>query len=246
MKILLTTLLLLVINLTAICQSYDQVTYKALVHNPQGQIVAKHQVTLRLSVFKGNPFDTVIYSETHRPVTDELGLASVIIGSGTGKSGDFETIDWGNDKYFMKVEVDAAGGSDFTDLGTTQILTIPYSTSADHSKKTDEAVSEDKLLISRKYVGKFLDFRQTGPNEFNGPNIVWIKTTMEKSFGKISAFGKKCEFTPGDNLYLKRMYYSPGGVFGHWEYRIENDASVYYRVTDYQYDRKVLVETWFK
>ena len=69
---------------------------------------------------------------------------------------------------------------------------------------------------------------------------------MNNTYGKISAFGKKCEFSVGDNLYIKRSYYSPGGVFGYWEYRIENDSSVYYRVSDYQYDQKVLVESWFK
>jgi hypothetical protein len=91
-----------------------------------------------------------------------------------------------------------------------------------------------------------VDYRQTGPDTYNGPNIIWVKTSMDEIFGKISAYGKKCKFLVGDKLYIKRTFLSPGGVSGYWVYRIENDSSVYYRVTDFQHDRKVFVETWFK
>jgi hypothetical protein len=91
-----------------------------------------------------------------------------------------------------------------------------------------------------------VDYRQTGPSDSNGLNLIWIKTTLDKTFGKISAFGKKCEFSVDDKLYIKRTYYSPGVVSGYWVYQIENDSSVYYRLTDFQHDRKVSVETWFK
>jgi hypothetical protein len=68
---------------------------------------------------------------------------------------------------------------------------------------------------------------------------------MENTFGKISAYGKKCEFSVGDKLYLRRTYYTPGGISGYWTYQIENDSSVYYRLTDFQNDKKVFVKSWF-
>jgi hypothetical protein len=199
-----------------------------------------------MSVFRGNPFDTLIYRETHNVTTTESGLISVSIGDGSDKTGEFSSIDWNADKYFMKVEIETEAGKGYTDIGTIQILSIPYTTPSNARKKDRDKRKEDKLLISRKYVGKFLDYRQTGPDDYNGPNIIWIKTTMDNTFGKISVMGKKCEFSVGDNLYIKRSYYSPGGVFGFWEYRIENDSTLYYRVTDYQHDQKVLVESWFR
>lgn len=246
MKILLISLIACVMSLTGLSQSYEPVPYQVIVHDSKGQIVANKPVSLRFSLYMGNPFDTVIYSETQQIKTSDLGLVSALLGKGTRNTGDFASIDWNQDKYFMKVEIDAAGGSNFSDIGTIQILIIPYTTSSKPSKKTKEAVSEDKLIVSRRYMGKFIEYRQTGPDELNGPNIIWIKTTMDKTVGKISAYGKKCDFAPGDNLYLKRMYYSPGGVSGRWEYRVENDSSVYYRLTEYQYDHKMPAENWFK
>lgn len=246
MKILLSILIVFLLCLNGLSQISEPVSYQSIVHFPDGSVVTSQPVALKMSVYKGNPFDTVVYSETHRVTTTVSGLISVVIGNGRDKTGDFGTIDWSEDKYYVKVEVETSAGTGFTEIGTMQIISIPYTTPSNSGKKGKDELKEDKLLISRKYVGKFLDFRQTGPDDYNGPNIIWIKTTMDNTFGKISAMGKRCEFSVGDNLYIKRSYYSPGGVFGFWEYRIENDSSLYYRVSDYQYDRKVLVESWFK
>ena len=138
-----------------------------------------------------------------------------------------------------------SGGSDYIETGTSQLLKVPSSLPVRKSKKTSAIIEEEELLIIRKFAGTYLDFRHTGPESYGGPNIIWIKTSMEKIYGKISAYGKNCDFSPGDNLYLKRTFYSPGGISGYWIYEIENDSSVSYRATDLQHDKKVFIETWF-
>lgn len=112
-------------------------------------------------------------------------------------------------------------------------------------RKTSATIEEDELIITRKYVGDFIEHRQTGPENYDGPNMIWIKTSMEDVYGKISAYGRKCEFAAGDRLYLRRTFYSPGIVSGYWVYTVENDASVSYRATDLQHDRAVFIKTWF-
>lgn len=103
---------------------------------------------------------------------------------------------------------------------------------------------EDEIFVTRKYIGNFVDYRHTVPETFGDPHLIWIKTTMDSTYGKISAYGKKCKFSPGDRIYLRRTYSTPG-VFGYWEYQIENDSSVYYRASEFQYDNKVLVQNWY-
>jgi hypothetical protein len=103
---------------------------------------------------------------------------------------------------------------------------------------------EDEIFVTRKYIGNFIDYRHTVPETFGSPHLIWIKTTMDSTYGKISAYGKKCEFSPGDRIYLRRTYSTPG-VFGYWEYQIENDSSVHYRASEFQYDNKVLVQNWY-
>jgi len=231
--------------LPGISQEPASFNYQIIVHNAAGQVVATHVVSFKLSILEGNAFDTVVYSEYHIVNTNNSGLVTLSVGNGTDKSGNFSSVDWGSEKHFLRVEIDTTGGNKYVDLGTTEILIVPLRMSQKPSKKTTQIIIEDKLFISRKYMGTFLEYRHTGPDTYNGPNIIWIKTSMSGTYGKISAYGKKCQFTVGDKLYLKRKYYSPGEVSGFWEYWIENDSSRYYRVTDFQHDRKVPVENWF-
>lgn len=105
-------------------------------------------------------------------------------------------------------------------------------------------VEEDRLYVTRRYIGDFEDYRHTAPGRFGDPHLIWIKTTQDSTFGKISVFSKECEFTPGDRLYLRRKYVTPG-IYGYWMYQVENDSSVFYRISEYQNDRKVLVQSWY-
>jgi hypothetical protein len=110
--------------------------------------------------------------------------------------------------------------------------------------KTYSHLDNDSLSVSRKYVGNFIDYSHTGPEIFGGYHLIWIRTTQFNSYGKISAYGKECKFSPGDKIYIKRMYSTPG-PYGNWEYQIENDSSVVYRMSDYRYENNVLVQAVF-
>ena len=112
-------------------------------------------------------------------------------------------------------------------------------------KRSNIQVKEDQLLITRRYVGDYIEYRNTDPEDFTGYNLIWIRTSQDSTYGKISAFGKECEFTPGDRLFLRRTYLSPGGISGYWIYRIENDSEVNYKLTEFQHDRQVPVQDWF-
>jgi hypothetical protein len=124
------------------------------------------------------------------------------------------------------------------------ILLIMLSLSCVTTKNT--TLTEDTLFQTRKYVGVFLDYRQTPPKRFGDPNIIWIKTNMEGVYGKISAYSKECRFKTGERLFVRKIYYSPGGISGYWIYQIESsDESVTYRLSEYQFDKKKSVRTMF-
>lgn len=124
------------------------------------------------------------------------------------------------------------------------ILTVLVASCSTYTRSSSQ-YEEDQLVVTRKYMGDFVEYRHTGAETMSGPNIIWIKTSLDSTYGKISAYGKKCDFLPGDRLYLRRILYSPGGVSGYWEYRIENDSSLFYKVTEFQHDRKVSAQTLF-
>jgi len=61
-------------------------------------------------------------------------LVTLEIGTGTVVSGDFSTIDWADDSYFIKAEIDLNGGANYTISATSQLLSVPY---ALHANKAD-------------------------------------------------------------------------------------------------------------
>jgi hypothetical protein len=112
------------------------------------------------------------------------------------------------------------------------------------TKRSASTRRDDDLINTRRYIGNFIDYCQTGPETFGGTHLIWIKTTLFNTYGKISAYGNDCNFTPGDKLYMRRLYATPGKQ-GNWEFQVENDSSVYYRVSDYRYENNVLVQVSF-
>jgi len=230
---------------TLLSQIPESFNYQAIPRSGSGAIYPEQLMNVRISILKDSPAGSSVYTETFNTTTDSYGMINLELGLGTPSLGTFSSIDWTAGLYYLKVEIELSGSTEYRNIGTSQILSIPTDLPSKNSKKASLTVKEDELFISRKYMGKFVDYRQTGPKDYNGPNLIWIKTSMDKNFGKISAYGKKCDFTIGDNLYLKRSFYSPGGVSGYWVYQIENDSSVFYRATEFQHDRKIFIETWF-
>jgi len=125
------------------------------------------------------------------------------------------------------------------------LLSILF-TSCGTLKQSFSSFEEEELIITRKFVGVYLSYRHTGPKNYEGPNLIWIKTSSENTYGKISAFGKTCEFKLGEKLYLRRTYFNPAMSSGYWIYTIENDSSVSYKATELQHDKGVYLKEWFE
>ncbi len=94
------------------------------------QWVAGQVVGMQISILKGSAVGTAVYVETQTPTSNVNGLVSIEIGTGSVVSGDFTTIVWSNDAYFIKTETDPAGGASYTISGTSQLLSVPYALNA--------------------------------------------------------------------------------------------------------------------
>jgi len=227
-------------------QKPESFLYQVSIRNNRGEIIPSRLVSFRLSILSGNPSGPVVFAETQTTTTNRDGIASLSVGNGSDKISSVSAIDWNASAYFIKVEADTSGGENYRHLFTTELLNIPFEEQKKSSRRMGEIVIEDQFLMTRKYVGQYMEYRHTGSETSSGPNIIWIKTSLDKTYGKLSAYGKTCDFNAGDKLYVRRIFYSPGDVTGYWVYQIENDASVYYRLSEFQYDKKVFVETLFK
>jgi hypothetical protein len=104
-------------------------------------------------------------------------------------------------------------------------------------------LAEDEMFVARKYVGNFTNYCYTGPHDFGWPNTIWIETTQESVYGKIPAYSLRCEFQPGESLYIRRAYQSTG-IYGYWIYQIENENNVWYKLSEFQCGNNVLAKSF--
>jgi len=143
MKIMKTTFtkiffsMLVVVQLSfysALAQAPQAFNYQAVARDVSGNVLPKQALGIRVSIHLGSATGAVSYSETFGPTTNEFGLFTLAIGTGTVVDGQFDTIAWGKSQYWMQVEMDPAGGATYTDMGTTQLLSVPYAMFAERTK----------------------------------------------------------------------------------------------------------------
>jgi hypothetical protein len=124
---LLSTLCFLLLTLVATAQTPPNAfNYSAVARNAAGQPIATTTIGIQITILKTSPTGVSQYSENHFVYTDAFGLFNLVIGAGAVQSGSMATIDWSNDNYYLKVGMDANGGTNFLTMGTTQLLSVPY------------------------------------------------------------------------------------------------------------------------
>lgn len=125
------TLLALIFSLGAFAQAPNKFSYQAVVRDASSQLVVSTQVGVKISILQGSVTGSPVYVETSSPSTNVNGLFSIQIGNGTVVSGDFSLISWSNSPYFIKSEIDPAGGTDYTIEAVSELLSVPYALYAD-------------------------------------------------------------------------------------------------------------------
>ena len=140
-KSFLSALALLFISTSVFAQAPETMSYQAVVRDASGNLVESSDVGMQISIIQGSASGTDVYVETQTPTTNENGLISIQIGLGSVVSGDFSTIDWGADIYFIKTETDPLGGTSYSITGTSQLVSVPYALYS----KTAENVSNDQV-----------------------------------------------------------------------------------------------------
>ncbi|RWW99938.1 hypothetical protein [Flavobacterium cerinum] len=124
---------LLLFSISLFAQAPQKMSYQSVVRTPEGKLVKKSQVKVRISLLKGSEDGTRVYGEIHHKSTNDNGLVSLKIGEGTQQMGQFSAIDWSAGPYFIKAETDPAGGNDYPIEVITELMSVPYALYAANS-----------------------------------------------------------------------------------------------------------------
>lgn len=130
-KILLTVSMFIGLTSALLAQSPEKFNYQAVARDASGVVIANQAVSFRISILQGGSSGANVYSETHNVTTNDFGLVNMAIGTGVIASGNFPSIDWGNDIFFVQIEMDAAGGTNYQLMGSQQLVSVPYALHAE-------------------------------------------------------------------------------------------------------------------
>ncbi len=137
---------LFAVNLFA--QTPEKMSYQAVIRDSGNNLVRESQISMQISILQGSENGTAVYVETQNPVTNANGLVSIEIGGedATVIDGDFSTINWANNIYFIKTETTISGGEPIT--GVSQILSVPYALHAKTAETVSGTVTENDPVYS--------------------------------------------------------------------------------------------------
>jgi hypothetical protein len=126
MKKFYTLLLFLFATVSILAQAPEKMSYQAVLRDASNTLLTNQEVGMQISILQSTATGTAVYVETQTVTSNINGLVTLEIGTGSVVSGDFKTIDWSTDNYFIKTETDPAGGITYTITGTSQLMSVPF------------------------------------------------------------------------------------------------------------------------
>jgi len=150
LKKLFTLLTAILISTCLFAQAPQKMSYQAVIHNSSNNLITNQTIGMRISILQGSVTGTPVYVETQTPTSNNNGLVSLEIGGGSIVTGSFVDINWASGPYFVKIETDPTGGSNYSITGTSQFLSVPY---ALYAEKTGNSFSGDYKDLTNKPIG---------------------------------------------------------------------------------------------
>ena len=151
-KLIVLGLALIMSCIVLFAQTPDYFNYQAVIRDNSGELITNQSVDVRISIIDDISTGTTLYTEEHVITTNNYGVMSLKVGDGTPSAGTFENINWSVNDKFIKTEINA--GSGYVDLGTTQLLSVPYAfytELADSAKVASMAYNANALSTNGVY-----------------------------------------------------------------------------------------------
>lgn len=114
---------LVVANLSLVAQVPQRMSFQAVLRDANGQLLNEQNAGIRITLSADGG---TAYQETHAASTNANGLATLVIGDGQVNEGSMGSIDWALGPYTIQVEADPQGGSDYSIVSVSPLLSVPY------------------------------------------------------------------------------------------------------------------------
>ncbi len=113
------------------------ISYQAIARDSAGIPLSNANVEVRFTLRDSSITGPVVYKEVHTLTTNQFGLFTTAIGSGTAQTGDYNTINWMGPAKYLDVEIKQ--GANYLLMGSQQLLAVPYANAAISAGKIKNA-----------------------------------------------------------------------------------------------------------
>jgi uncharacterized protein (TIGR02145 family) len=162
MKFISKLFLILVIPFSVVGQVPEAFNYQAVIRDNNHQVIVNQNVALQISILAESTEGDLEYRERHFIQTNQFGLVNLKVGEGERVTGIFSEIDWSIGNYYLQIEIDISGGTDFEFMGTTQMLSVPYALFAKNAQNIDDADADPENEIQAISISNDTIFLENG------------------------------------------------------------------------------------
>jgi hypothetical protein len=157
MKSIVISTLSLLTTLGTFAQAPDGFSYQAVIRDANSNLVTDKNIGVQISILKDSVTGIPVYTERHTSKTNQNGLLTLQVGNGTVTMGDFSFIDWSKTTFFIKTEIDLLGGTNYTQSGTSQLLSVPYALHAKTAETAENIVGDYNKGLFKHYIGEYFE-----------------------------------------------------------------------------------------
>jgi len=155
--------------------------YQAIARDESGNILSNWDIGLQISIVETITQGQKVYVEVHHVKSNLNGMIDLVIGEGRREKGEFEEIKWGENSYFIKMEMDIDGGSDYKEIGTTQLYAVPYALYAEQAGAISPDSNPHEKHNANSNSGNSNSSRNGSPNtKFPGDGDSWANANVGK------------------------------------------------------------------
>jgi uncharacterized protein (TIGR02145 family) len=174
------------------------IPYQAVARNASGQPLGNTVISARFTLREHIATGASVWQEVQSVSTNALGLFNAQLGSVS----PLTNVNWGNGSKFMQVEINTGNG--FVDIGTQQMLSVPY---ALHSSEAQNGYSHVSMSGDTLYFqnGSFVIIPglsiRNGPEGNTGAALLPGNDTCDDQYISVTGCGGQTTITYDDRVY---------------------------------------------
>ena len=104
----------------------EGLNYQAVARDEYGNLLSDTRIGIRIELLKGELGNEIEYRELHHVRTDAKGQFSLVIGQGKIETGSFKSVKWEEGNKWLQLSVDVEEKGDFSFMGKSELLSVPY------------------------------------------------------------------------------------------------------------------------